>query len=66
MFALMSRLQVWATGAQSCWRPLEGDVEYMTGLSYPRGKEARIFIYKLLFVIDGGAKYTLLARESLL
>lgn len=33
MFALKCRLQVWATGAQSCWKPLGGNVGHITELS---------------------------------
>ena len=52
----MSRSRVWTTGLQSCWWPLEGDMECSSGLSYPRGKGAGVCICQLRFGIGWGAK----------
>ena len=58
LLALMSRSRVWTTGLQSCWWPLEGDMECSSGLSYPRGRGAGVCICQLRFGIGWGAKDT--------
>ena len=50
----MSRLPLWAGGAELHWRPLGENVEEASEWFHLRGKETKIFIFQFLLIICSG------------